>query len=342
MSRRHPVARSGDLERHAVSELQRARLIAAACRASAESGGASVTVGQIIGHAGVSRRTFYDAFANAEDCLAATVGDALALADERVRVAVAGRESWRESVRRGLLALLALLEEEPALARMLIVESARGGPLVQARRVEACKQLAAAIDRGRRERGTRGAPPPLSAEGVVGAALAIVHRRMLEQPDEALVVLANPLMSLLVLPYLGPDAARAELRRAPPKRRPPAAAPTSRPPGLPMRVTYRTARVLSAIGGEPGASNRQVASAAGVSDQGQISKLLARLQRLGLIRNDGEGQPQGVPNAWRLTPAGEELRSLLSQGRAPATLSVDGGGARPPAVPRRRPRARGC
>jgi DNA-binding MarR family transcriptional regulator len=74
-----------------------------------------------------------------------------------------------------------------------------------------------------------------------------------------------------------------------------------------MRLTYRTLMVLSAIGMEPGASNRRVGEAAGVHDQGQISKLLGRLEKLGLIHNIGNGQPRGEPNAWTLTPRGQEV-----------------------------------
>ena len=56
-----------------------------------------------------------------------------------------------------------------------------------------------------------------------------------------------------------------------------------------------------------------VAAAAGIADQGQISKLLTRLQNLGLIANEGEGQPKGAPNAWALTPKGTEVeRSIRS------------------------------
>ena len=80
-----------------------------------------------------------------------------------------------------------------------------------------------------------------------------------------------------------------------------------------MRLTYRTVRVLCAIADHPSASNREVASAAGIADQGQISKLLARLQSLGLIRNEGLGQPRGAPNAWGLTAKGVEVeRSIRS------------------------------
>ena len=49
-----------------------------------------------------------------------------------------------------------------------------------------------------------------------------------------------------------------------------------------------------------------VADASGVADQGQISKLLARLEGVGLLQNAG-GHTQGISNAWRITPRGEEV-----------------------------------
>ena len=78
-----------------------------------------------------------------------------------------------------------------------------------------------------------------------------------------------------------------------------------------MRLTYRTVRVLMAIAGHPDASNRTVAEASGISDQGQISKLLARLDSLGLAKNTGQGHPKGAPNAWQLTPRGQEVEQAI-------------------------------
>jgi DNA-binding MarR family transcriptional regulator len=80
-----------------------------------------------------------------------------------------------------------------------------------------------------------------------------------------------------------------------------------------MRVTYRTARVLAAIAGQPGLSNREIGQRAGVNDQGQISKLLARLARLELAENVRAGQANGLPHAWRLTPRGKELERTIAQ-----------------------------
>jgi hypothetical protein len=51
-------------------------------------------------------------------------------------------------------------------------------------------------------------------------------------------------------------------------------------------------------------SNREIAQAAGVKDEGQISKLLARLQTHGLLQNTGG--PTAGSNAWQLTLHGEE------------------------------------
>ncbi len=82
---------------------------------------------------------------------------------------------------------------------------------------------------------------------------------------------------------------------------------------LPVRITYRTMRVLDVIAGQPGLSNNEVAERAGISDPGQVSKLLARLKGLGLIENTGAGQASGAANAWRLTGEGRALQRKLGR-----------------------------
>ena len=57
----------------------------------------------------------------------------------------------------------------------------------------------------------------------------------------------------------------------------------------------------------PGASNREIAEGAGIADQGQISKLLTRLERLQLVHNIGEGQIMGSSNEWYLTDRGGQV-----------------------------------
>jgi hypothetical protein len=69
-----------------------------------------------------------------------------------------------------------------------------------------------------------------------------------------------------------------------------------------------TALVLTSLSPQ----GRRDAGPCRIQDQGQISKLLARLQRLGLITNLNQGAPaQGMPNAWILTPLGEQLANTI-------------------------------
>jgi hypothetical protein len=145
--------------------------------------------------------------------------------------------------------------------------------------------------------------------------LTVIQTRLFAQdsdPSEErpAIELFGSLMSLIVLPYLGAGAARRELGRpAPVARSASGELDAARSPyeDHGVRLTYRTGRVLQAIAGYPGASNREVAERAGIVDQGQISKLLARLETSGVIANQSEGTSRGAPNAWRLTELGERV-----------------------------------
>ena len=219
------------------------------------------------------------------------------------------------------MAILSFFDREPALARVCVVQSLRGGPSVLKRREEILARLVVVLDEGRDESAapSRGSGvTELTAEGLIGASLAILDARLQRgEGTPPLTSLTGELMSMIVLPYLGAAAARRELARplpvaaqsssdgetalpAPPSGGDPLA-------GVPMRLTYRTALVLGCIADEPGASNRVIGDHAGVSDQGQISKLLARLKRLGLASNTGDGHLKGEPNAWWLTPKGVQV-----------------------------------
>ncbi len=72
-----------------------------------------------------------------------------------------------------------------------------------------------------------------------------------------------------------------------------------------MQLGYRASRVLAVVADRPGATNREVAAAAGVSDEGQVSRLLTRLRGLGLIHDPSNTRP-GQRHSWRLTARGRE------------------------------------
>ncbi len=302
----------GGLPRGQVTQIQRSRMLAAAVEAVEEVGYARMTVAQVIGRARVSRKTFYDVFADREDCFLAAFEQALGQASLIAQEAYAGESSWREGVRAALARLLMFMDEEPGLARLCIVEALGAGERVLECRGRVLDELAEIVDRGRAANNAAREPPQVTAEGVVGAIFAVLHTRVLESGGQPLTDLLGSLMSMIVLPYLGARAAQRELARPPLE-----AASVERPrlprrhkdplEGLNMRLTYRTVRVLMVIAEHPGASNREIAEGSGIVDQGQISKLLNRLARLKLVENLGEGQEKGAANAWHLTPRGAQV-----------------------------------
>ncbi len=299
--------------REQIADLQRARIIGASFEVTAQRGADHLTVAHLVGRSGVSRRTFYEHFSDREDCLLAAFEQALALASERVVPAYEAAKGWRERVRAGLLALLCFCDEQPSVARMLICESQASGAKVAERRAQVLGALTRIVDQGRGE-GKAENVSPLVAEGTVGGVLAVIQGRLAPSGGAdapSLVALTNELTSMIMLPYLGSAAARRELHRPLPAP----AAPGARDGALlsdplkdmGMRLTYRTVRVLLAIGEHPQASNREIGQSAGIDDQGQISKLLSRLERLGLVQNTHLHPGKGAPNAWALTTKGQQI-----------------------------------
>ncbi|HEY5193874.1 MAG TPA: hypothetical protein VIJ39_08410 [Solirubrobacteraceae bacterium] len=339
-----------------VVEMQRRRLLTAVVELVYERRTGGLTVAIICDRARVSRRTFYELFEDREECLLATFEDGVMQATDAVIGAVASREcstqgahdsqaaqgtqgtegtqkalGWRDRIWVGLGALLAFFDREPGIARLLVVDALGAGEETLKVRQHALARPIAVIDEGRNETKVTRQPPPLTAEGIVGAIFAVIHARMLSSPHAdahsgvsngaptadalRLAELAGALMAMIVQPYLGPAAAQKELERSTPLR------PLTEPrlpadpfKDLPIRVTYRTARVLATIAADPGASNRKIGDRAGAQDQGQVSKLLARLQRSGLIENHGKGHPTGEPNAWCLTTRGQAVHIALGDG----------------------------
>jgi AcrR family transcriptional regulator/DNA-binding MarR family transcriptional regulator len=319
-----------------VTELQRARLLDATFAVVSEDGYRRLTARRVSGRAGVSNRTFYDLFSDREDCFLAAFDHAVEEIATVVLPAYEGEKEWAARIRAGLGALLGFLDRESALRRLVFVEALGAGSRVLERRAQTLEGLRQAVDEGRAGMKPPRRQPPLIAEGVVGAAFGVIHARLLEQDPEPLTELLNPLMAMIVLPYRGHAAAARELARPAPE---PTVALAGRerlgapltPAGvgrarIPFRLTVRTHRVLAAIaelaarGADP--NNREVSDAAGVTDQGQISKLLARLEGHGLLENTG-GHTQGIARAWRLTPRGEEVLSLSSNNRGAVPSSSE-------------------
>jgi AcrR family transcriptional regulator len=165
-------------------EVQRERLFEAAARVFARSGYADASAESISREAGMSKATFYEHFANKEECI-------LALFDEEASkithaMAAAGQEgryqTYDEHVAAGVRAFLDTLANHRDSAQTLLVEIIGAGPRAAARRDAILEAFADGLHRDNARTAPRyGAPTFASADdafAVIGAAVELVSRQL--------------------------------------------------------------------------------------------------------------------------------------------------------------------
>ncbi|HEY1596542.1 MAG TPA: TetR/AcrR family transcriptional regulator [Thermoleophilaceae bacterium] len=125
------------LAREEVLASQRARMLEAMAHAVAAKGYAATTVADVVGGAGVSRKTFYEHFQDKEDCFLAAFDAGVGVlvnAVERATLEACGE--WRDHIRAGVRAYLATLASVPDFARTFLIEVLAAGPHALERRAE--------------------------------------------------------------------------------------------------------------------------------------------------------------------------------------------------------------
>ena len=325
-------ARRTGRARDDIAGLQRARMIAAAVDTVEELGYHRLTVGQIVARSRVSRKTFYDVFEDREDCFCAAFDRTIETATAHLERTITDSADWRRTLRSALRELLRLMDQHRGLARLCVVDALAASEAALRRRGRVLAALATFVEQGFGSEDEENAAEPMLATALVGGVGALIHERILTRPDLSLEALTGPAMYVLVGAYEGQAEAEKELTLADGVVPRTVSRQQERADesfnGLKMRMTYRTLRVLDVIAMTPEASNREVASGAGVADQGQISKLLTRLSGLGLVENRGESSGKGGPNAWHLTRLGANvLRTThpLRNGGSALTAGARGG-----------------
>lgn len=171
----------------------RERLVDAMADLLAERGYSSVTVAEIVARARVSKRTFYEQFAEREDCFLATY---VALAEQplaRITAAASDPEiadgALTEQVGRAVGAYLEAMAERPTLTRALLTEIATVGPRGRAVRREVlhrfAAQLVALADEARAVHAGVAPLSPTLALGLVGGINELVLDAVDSPPPRA-------------------------------------------------------------------------------------------------------------------------------------------------------------
>jgi AcrR family transcriptional regulator len=182
--------------RHAASReivwhSQRERLLAAMASAVAEKGYARVAVADVIEGAGVSRKTFYEHFANKEACFLAAydagVDAMLGQIEAEIRAAA---PDWVQGAQAGTRCYLETLTANPAFARTFLVEVLAAGPDALERRTQVHERFAdllQAMQRAARQDLPQLPDPPHHVyRAAVGAVNELVTDELLRRGADAL------------------------------------------------------------------------------------------------------------------------------------------------------------
>ena len=145
---RLPRGRHG-LPRRFIVHNQRERMLLAVAEAVAEQGFVTTTVADIIARARLSRRTFYEHFADKEECFLAAYDTVVEQLLAAVGQAYEQADGWPQKVHDGLETFLSYLAAEPAFARMCIVEVVAAGPDARSRRDAAMRVFVDFLEPGR-------------------------------------------------------------------------------------------------------------------------------------------------------------------------------------------------
>jgi len=209
---RLPAGRHG-LPREFIAQNQRERIITALVDTVAERGYNATTVANITKAASVSRRTFYEHFADKEACFLAAYEMVADHIRSSMQAAAGAFEEWPQKVRAALATMLRFLAGEPELARLCMIEPIAAGGEPAARHRASMQGFVEILKAGRPERSGERPLPEATEETLVGGIVSLIVMEINAGRTEKLEKLLPDLVELTLAPYLGGEEAERLARQ---------------------------------------------------------------------------------------------------------------------------------
>jgi AcrR family transcriptional regulator len=204
-----PRGRHG-LPRSFVVDNQRRRIFHSLAAVCAEKGYGEIRVQDIIDHAGLSRRTFYDLFADKEECFLAAYDVIVARVFDHVDAAYRhGERPWAQRVAAALGALIERYITDPGQARLVMVEPLAVGQRALERRDATLRRFSVFFEAGADELPAAMTGRELLAEAVTGGLYEALFTYIVTGRIDRLPELLPDLVYCALVPYLGHAAALA-------------------------------------------------------------------------------------------------------------------------------------
>jgi AcrR family transcriptional regulator len=207
-----PGGRHG-LSREAVADSQRQRLLEAMTVTVGRRGYRDAHITEVVDRAGVSRRTFYEHFDGKEECFAAAYQQAIDRLVMKTLGAYETKTEWADSLRAGLAALMKALAKSAEVARVCFVDVLAAGPQAVEQRNGAMRGFLPLFENAPTEVPRTMRIFEALGMGRVADLGEVLHREIAAGNVKTLPELLPELMYMMVLPYMGPEAAALELAR---------------------------------------------------------------------------------------------------------------------------------
>ena len=188
-----------ELSREFVAEHKRKRIMIATAELTAERGYEATKISDIVKRAGVARKTLYENFSGKEEVFLATFDAAVAEAMRRIEESCRPLgDDWQARAEAGLATFLDYIAEEPALARMCMVEALTAGPAA-AEHYEAAVQEFVGLTQRYIPRAEK--LPDTIDETLIGGIAWIVYQHVRRGEAEEVAKLLPELAEFLLAPY---------------------------------------------------------------------------------------------------------------------------------------------
>jgi AcrR family transcriptional regulator len=190
---------------------QRERLFAATVATVADKGYEATTVADLVELSGVSRSAFYRHFEDKQACFLAAIE---AMAEPALGTLAAGPETaGMEGARKAFASFIQLVVDQPAAAKMCIVEVYAAGPegadLIDRTMQRVEKATKALLDQVPDKKGM----PEEIAHAIVGGVQKVIHKRLYRGQVEQLPGLVDQLWDWIFCYPVPPGPLRATRRR---------------------------------------------------------------------------------------------------------------------------------
>lgn len=191
-----------------VERNQRERLMAATVAATELHGYEAMRVEDIVEISGVSRSAFYRYFANKRECFLTAFDAILAMAAEAIVAAFDEEEPWDERLRAALDTFVGLVVDQPAAARLCLVEAYTAGPEALDRVDATVARVERLIKRALDESPERSGMPGDVIRAVVGGIQKTIHSRLARGDEAELPQLAHELLDWGLAYHAPPEPLR--------------------------------------------------------------------------------------------------------------------------------------